>query len=178
MANPLDPIMEWHDTAVDSIRITQRVVRNSIAGAITSKHSLLALTPQERLERLEKAKEELNHLVVLALTATFERTLRDHLARIPDQATLDGKPLPETVKQGILLDIERWVFKDRLVEIFDTVNPQVKGDVKQVIGFRDWVAHGHKINKPPPMQVEAKSAYERLTKFLFEAGIVPPSEPI
>jgi hypothetical protein len=35
MANPLDPVMEWFRTALDSMRVTQRVLNLNLAGVVT-----------------------------------------------------------------------------------------------------------------------------------------------
>ncbi len=66
MANPLDPVMEWYRTALDSMRVTQRTLNKSLPGAITNRHVFFKQPLTDCTARLQAATEELERLVVLA----------------------------------------------------------------------------------------------------------------
>ena len=174
MVNPLDPIMRWQETALDSMRVTRRVLTQKIARAVTNRHVFSRETLAESLARLDEAKEELERLIVLALTAAFERTLRDYLMQIPRNALPPGDAHRDAVREEIVKDIGFWNISERVLEVFPTVDPAIRGQVKQVILYRNWVAHGHTLALPPPSNVVPRDAYQRLTTFLLQAGVVPP----
>src|SRR5262245_26383037 len=113
MSNPLDPVMDWYRTAYDSMRITQRVLEKDIGGAVTSKHRFWTEAREGSIEQIKQAKTELDCLVVLALAAIFERTLRDYLVGFPrykrPRKKTDRDHL-EAVITRINQDIERWKF--------------------------------------------------------------------
>jgi len=51
---------------------------------------------------------------------------------------------------------------------------RIGGQVKQIVGYRNWVAHGRSTAEPPDGNVSPRMAFEQLTRFLIEAGIVDP----
>lgn len=172
MTNPLDPILTWYTTAKDSIRVTRRVVTENVAGAITAKHAFHGRAAADNEAALERAQEELDRLVVLALVATFERTLRDHLASLSVVAAATGVPLHDQVREEINKDMELWNISSRIIELFGAVDPNLRGQVKQIVRYRNWVAHGQTQNQPPPIAISPPEAHQRLTEFLRQAGIV------
>ncbi|HLX60594.1 MAG TPA: hypothetical protein VKX17_04865 [Planctomycetota bacterium] len=173
--NPLDPVIQWYQTALDSIRVTQRVVNQSIPNAITDKHgAIFNKVPQECVLKLDLAKEELERLVVLALSAIFERSLRDYLAQFARNALQTGDAHREMVRDEILKDIEFWNISSRVLELFPSVDPNLRGQIKQIIDYRNWVAHGHTLAKPEPSNVTPAGAHRHLTDFLVQAGVVAP----
>jgi hypothetical protein len=175
MVNPLDPVMDWYEIAFDSLRVTQRVVDQKIPRALTKRHKSLYGKPAEGcLSLLDSAKDELDRLVVLALTAIFERTLRDHLIQIPLTALPLGDPQRDAVRQEIVKDIEFWNISSRVLDVFPAVDRVTVGLVKQVIDYRNWVAHGHSLARPAPSNVIPGKAYQDLTTFLVQAGILGP----
>jgi len=173
MANPLDPVMEWFRTAFDSIRVTQRTLTQGLAGAVTNRHVFYGQPLTDCKAQLQAAKEELERLVVLALTAIFERTLRDYLVQMPLTSLPPGDPHGDAVREEIIKDIEFWNIS-RVLEVFPVVDPDVRGRVKQIVDYRNWVAHGHTIAKPAPTNVVPVKAHKDLTTFLVQAGVITP----
>jgi len=53
-------------------------------------------------------------------------------------------------------------------EVFSGVDPVVRGQVKQVIDYRNWVAHGQTLAKPGPTNVVPVKAHQVLTAFLVQ----------
>lgn len=174
MANPLDPVMQWYQTTFDCIRVTQRILTNSIPGAVTRKHVFHAKPLAETTSWLDSASEELDRMVVLALTAIFERTLRDYLAQFPQRALPPGDPHHDAIREEMLKDIEFWNISSRVVEVFPAVAPNLRGQAKQIIDYRNWVAHGHTLARPAPANIVPAKAYQQLTDFLLQAGVISP----
>jgi hypothetical protein len=112
--------------------------------------------------------------VVLALTAIFERTLRDYLVQMPLTAVPPGDPHGDAVREEIVKDIELWNISTRVTEVFPAVDPAVRGQVKQIVAYRNWVAHGHSLAKPAPTNVVPVQAHQVLTTFLLQAGVITP----
>jgi hypothetical protein len=174
MANPLDPVMSWYEAALDSIRVTQRVLNQNIAGAVTHRHIFYGQPPADCVARLDAAKDELARVAVVALTAIFERTLRDYLTQLPRSAWPPGDPHRDAVREGLVRDIEYWNISDRVLEVFPVVASQARGLVKQIIEYRNWVAHGHTLTKPAPTNVTPDQAHKRLSDFLIQSGVITP----
>ena len=173
MSNPLDPVLRWYTTAKDSIRVTRRVIDTGIANAVTSKHVFHVMTQTENETALDQAQEELERLVVLGLVAIFERSLRDHLSALPIIPVVTGVPLHDSVRIQIIRDMEFWHIERILLEsLFTAVDPLLKGQVKQIIDYRNWVAHGHTRSQPPPLVISPVIAHQRLTDFLTQAKVI------
>jgi hypothetical protein len=178
MNNPLDPVLSWYRTALDSMRVTGRVVRQGIVTALTARHVFYSQPVADSERQLEEAREELERLVVLALTAVFERTLRDFVTALPQVAVPAGDPFGEAVRQELVADMEFWHFSQRLIEVFrDRVAADLRGQVKQIIDYRNWVAHGHTLALPPPTNVLPVVAHQRLTDYLVAAGVIATPTP-
>ena len=170
MTNPLDASLAWYTTARDSLRVTRRVLDTDIAGAISDKHIFFTQTDEEKRYGLEHAQRELDRLVVLGITAIFERTLRDHLRGrlIAGDSPLD--PNTTAFHKAITEEIEFWKFSPRLIDLFPSVDTQLRGQVKQIIRYRNDVAHG----KPPSHNHNTNpvDAFLRLTDFLAQSGVL------
>ena len=172
MANPLDPVLTSYKTLRDAIDVTRHVVETGIVAPITASHVFHTQTEAERVVTLDLALVELNQLGVLSLVAVFERTLRDHLAALPVVAPVMGDPLHDTVRAEILKDMEMWNISSRVIDLFAGVDPAIRGQVKQIIKYRNWVAHGRTLIEPPPIVILPPATHQRLTDFLAQAGVV------
>jgi hypothetical protein len=162
-------------TALDSMRVTQRVLNLNLPGVVTIRHVFFHQPVADCTARIQAAKEELQRLVVLALTAIFERTLRDYLVQMSLTALPPGDPHGDAVRAEIVKDIEFWNISARVMDVFPGVDPAVRGDVKQIIDYRNWVAHGHTLARPAPARVVPVKAHQVLTAFLVQAGVITPS---
>ena len=177
--NPLDQVLAWYQTTLDSLRVTERAIKQSIPRAVTTRHSSFHGNRIEvNIAKLEDSKAELGRVVVLALTAIFERTLRDYVGGLSVVANATSDPIHDRVRSWILEDSERWNFRGRLVDLFVTVDEALQSQVKQIIDYRNWVAHGHAFRRSPtssvtpPPNITPPQAHQRLTEFLTQAGIL------
>ena len=169
MRNPLDEHIAAFRTAMDAIKIARRVLdnrKNPVANT-----GLYGLTQADGHAILDQAEEQLKTLAAFALFATFERTLRDHLSNsldpLADAVTAPSElaaKLHDFVKDGV----DRWRI-DHVIELFGP--PAEDEDVnkaKAIRDFRNRIAHGATL----PNAIPPKTAYEQLTCFLRNAGLV------
>lgn len=172
MSNPLAPVLAWYRTAIDSLLVTHRVITTGVKGAVTRKHVFHGRTPADNKTALDQVRGELNRLVVLGLVAVFERTLRDHLAALPVIAPTSGHPLHDAVRTEVLKDVEFWNISSRVIDLFKAVDPALRGQVKQIIDYRNWVAHGQTQSQPAPIVILPPAVHQRLTDFLSQAKVI------
>ncbi|MDB5309867.1 MAG: hypothetical protein JWO38_4069 [Gemmataceae bacterium] len=156
------------------MRVTRRVIEAGIVGAVTDKHVFFAQTDQEKRDGLDWAQSELDRLVILGLTAIFERTVRDYLGGLTVVGPATRDTHLDRVRHEILKDMEFWNISSRVVDVFTKVDEALRGQIKQIIAYRNWVAHGRTLIEPPPVNTNPADAYQRLTDFLTQAGVVTP----
>lgn len=83
------------------------------------------------------------------------------------------RPFGPALQARAAEDLEMWKFKLQLIDSFGLIDAALRGQVKQIVDFRDWTAHGwHTTHEPAPVSLEPDQAYQRLTRFLKAAGIV------
>ncbi len=173
MTNPLDAVLDWYNVARDSMRVTARVLDKDPRNIITNRHVFYAQPVNQAKEQLEEAKERLDDLVVLAFAATFERALRDYLKQLGTNLITPGDALNDLVRAAVQDDVEFWKNSERLIEVFKPrASPNLIGQVKQIMDFRNWVAHGRRTDRPAPSNVVPQFAYRTLSDFLSAAGLV------
>lgn len=176
MNGPLAPVWAWYEMARDSLRVATRVVEKSIPKAITRKHVLHGLAAGDATSRIRDARYELDNLAVVAMVAVFERTIREYLTiRVLPQLSANDT-FDQALREQVVEDIEYWHISSRVIDgLFKhRVDPDLCGRVKQIIDYRNKVAHGHVRGKPPPANMTPASAYERLALFLGNAGVISP----
>jgi hypothetical protein len=166
MINPLNATMDWYHTVFDSMRLSRRAITKNMRTAINRKFAFAGKPKEEAIAMIDQSEKELNHVVILALVAAFESTVRKHLVDL-----IASNELPQRVRKTISKSIDRWRLSSQLIDVCD--NPSIRGEVKQLVGYRDWVAHGgHLLDKPLPPNVRPVDAHKRLTRFLVEVGII------
>ena len=173
--NPLEQIMDWYVTARDAIRVTERVITSSIVGAITEKHKFHAEPPPKNLQALESSRNELDNMVVFLLVAATERLLREHIFTLLDNRFAPGNLVEKSIGKQAHDDAEQWKFRAELLPVFVTAPENLRGRVKQLVEFRDWVAHGHQWGTTmpqSPVNVVPKYAFDTLKDFLATAGVI------
>ncbi len=173
MSNPLDPIMEWNVVALDSMRVADRVLNKGLRDAVLPKHTFYGDPVDSSRRRIEAAKTQVADLVVLSLVATFERTLRDHLAGLSRLSPPASDEVDDGLRRQILADLEYWKMAEEVLPLFSgKVDGKTIGQVKQTIDYRNWVAHGRSSQRPPKSNVVPQFAYKTLTDFLTQAGLI------
>lgn len=171
--NPLDGILEWYQTVLDALRVTTRVIDRKIPDAITNRRVFFVLSDEESKKKLGDAKTELDNLVVLAMVAVFERLLRDRVIAMVAAAFPGANPSTDAIGSELAKDAEFWNVSSRLIDVFVTVPEDIRGNAKQLVDFRNWVAHAHFLAHPSPINAEPKMAHRRLSEFLRLANLIP-----
>lgn len=173
MPNPLAPVLASYKAAWDALDVIRLAIGAGIALPTNPAHVFHTQTDAEKLAAVAAAKIEVERLGMVSLVATFERTLRDHLDALPVVAGPATDPLHTAVRSEIIRDMEMWNISSRVIELFAAVAPAVRGQVKQIIKYRNWVAHGRTLIEPPPIVILPPAAHQRLTDFLTQADILP-----
>ena len=173
MPNPLDPIMKWYRLCINTMRVTHRVIGTGTPRVIQPKHGVLfGMDSATAKKTLDDAMADLARLTVLDLAAVFERVVRLHVLAAFDGAFTNRSPLLDEIRTAAREDIEFWNVSEQLLAIMPGVAGVVRGDVKQVVDYRNWVAHGKRVDQKAPVDITPKMAYDRLTAFLTQAGLV------
>lgn len=174
--NELDAIWQWYQIASDSLRISRRaalVLFPRPANLIQPKFSAFYDQPHEHVDsRLTFAGENIDNLVVLHIVATFERLLRDRVASVIESSDLRKDGFKANIRRQCIADSEFWQYADRLIDLFDSVSNNLRMQAKQLVRFRDWVAHGRRLVEPePPSNCTPVFAYQTVKQFLLEAQL-------
>jgi hypothetical protein len=173
--SPLDEIWEWYEVTRDSLRLALRLIKSISISAPLSSDVILELIPQsfqsdpldEVTRKLQQAEHKLlDDLAVVALWASFEQQVLDHLEQAVQRALKQKRRdrLQQRILQERLAKPRYWPFEEVLDLYKEIIDPQLVGDVKQVLQYRNWVAHGRTGRMPP--NIIPKMAYERLKDFL------------
>jgi hypothetical protein len=161
-------------TVKDTIKVTQRSIKVTLRSLSKESPSLHDRTifenmkPKEVAEMIKTSEKEFSDLIVLALFANFELQLRDEILEkssilkdiIPAEL---GKEIDEFAQK----EIEKWRIRD-IIDLFKfAVDGNTRGEIKQILRYRNWVAHGK--NPDPAKSVnktEPKVTYEMIVEFI------------
>ena len=170
MPNPLDAIWRAYGITLDSYG----VVRRSLSLAAPERAVVLqggqfavAANDQEILDALDAAQEELDDQAVMFLYATFEATLRDHIAAQAPLLATAAQPGPQfgSNLQMWLIEICKETRMDKVIDLFEpwagATGITQAGSIRK---YRHWLAHGKR--GPIPTSVTPQFAYNSLTAFL------------
>jgi len=169
MTNPLDINMNAFEVAKSAFKVVRRVM-DQLADPV-SNTSFYGRTAQEGHDMLDRAEEEVEKLFAFSLFATFERTLRDHLA-----SNLGAVRTTQTIPAELALALHDFLFEgsrnwnlDKIIEMFSPpADQQHVGNAKNIRTYRHHVAHG----AAPPTAIPPFTAYRQLTAFLSHAGLI------
>ncbi len=190
--NPLVPIWAAYQATEDALKMSRRVVHfadrtteilNAFSGdeAETEKavafaqykagknflNRIKVLNQTDTLNSLlTQSAQEISDLFVLSLWATFERFVRDFLQEKGEKIReILPTDLGEFYYQHVYHEIDYWKPEDILDllkhSLFKADEQQI-GRTKEVLKYRDWVAHGKNPNKMPSSTITPKLAYDRL----------------
>jgi len=149
----------------DSVRIARRSIRRS-GYALHARTQFAGLEVEEASRILETAAFDLNDLVVLGLVANLERALRDFLEQSAEDVHRDS-PHPLSIPVADLTQdaIERRPFSD-IIDLFGQVSEEIRGPMKQVIQYRNWIAHGRNSDRPPPVRADPEGTIKLIQAFI------------
>ncbi|HVE09782.1 MAG TPA: hypothetical protein VNE00_21175 [Paraburkholderia sp.] len=161
--NPLDPVYKAYAVASDCFRVVTRAIRNPSKELIDRTH-FDAIDPATVDTAVDIAAQQAADLAVLALFATFERFVIEHL-QMANRLLAAGYPQQYSAKlaQKFENEVEYWKFGEVLNLFKGEVDPDLIGQVKQVKQYRDWIAHRNP-KQPPAAVSNPEMAYDVLTR--------------
>lgn len=156
-----------------AVRDSIKVARRSISKEMFRLHNRTIFEDKQLSEVLPltaSADKELSDLIVLALFAGFERQLRDEILNKSSKLqevvpTALGERLDVLAKK----EIERWR-TDEIIDLFDfAVDGNIRGRMKQILEYRNWIAHGKNPDKLPSAKTtEPKTTYDTILDFITQ----------
>ena len=178
-SNPLPFILLAYKMTHDSFKIAERAIKTKEA-----KQRLLQRTCVEKLTltdamcMIKEANKESDALFVLNIWEVFERFLKNDLQE-RGKLLRDTKPpaLGNSIYQHFKKEVEFWrpgkildFFKNSLFK--DQTN--LIGHAKQILAYRDWVAHGKNPKTPPSSDIKPLAAYNTLNEIVETLLANPP----
>jgi hypothetical protein len=169
--NPLDPVYKAFSVASDCFRVAPRTIQIQHEELI-GRTQFIGAPPEEANMALENAEKQAADLAILALFATFERFVIEHL-QTANRLLATGYPqqYSNRLAEKFESEVEYW----RFVEILDLFKGEVDSDligkVKQIKRYRDWIAHQNP-NKPTPTQAAPETAFDVLTKMIEQIRLI------
>lgn len=158
-----------YETIRDSMKIARRSV-NRRAATLQSGTVFLGRRQDEAIEQLGVVAEEFDEIMVLSLFAAFERELRLSLqTAVYDNVQKTSLTIQRTAEESVQ-SIERWTIGDMVDLLQDVVPSQLRGSVKQLHEYRNWVAHGKNPDRPPSVRTDPKATYFILEDFINSVG--------
>jgi len=162
----IDEIYNAYIFLKDSLRVTGRIFDRKLP-AIQRKTIFEAMPYEEFGKSHDLALMELDNLAVLALFAAFERLMRDSISEKFDVLkTIPPGDLGAGVYKLTSAEVERWRIED-IISLFGFMAGMENiNRLKEILKYRNWIAHGKNQNKKPPARIDPKMAYEAINYFM------------
>jgi hypothetical protein len=163
--NPLPPIWKAYQTISNCLKMaTEKPVQ---AAPLTNDTELVDELPADSYHAIQQSHAELNDLFVLALWATFERCIRDYLQVKGDKLkTVLPTTLANPLYEHFYDEVEYWKPYDMLDMLKATLSSTLLGHARQIVKYRDWVAHGRTPKKLPSAIIKPSEAYKTLNEII------------
>ncbi len=163
--NPLDPVYKAFSIASDCFWVAARTVQIQHEELIC-RTQFIGAAPEEANAALENAAKQAADLAILALFATFERFVIEHL-QSANRLLAAGYPKEYAAKlaEKFESEVEYWRFAEVLNLFKGEVDADLIGQVKQIKQYRDWIAHQNP-NKPTPTQATPATTFDVLTQMI------------
>lgn len=163
-------VFSVYEVLKDSIKVARRSINKEIYGL----HNSTIFWGEQKdamLDRLSGTEEELDDIMVLSLFASFERELRIFIQGIIDAYTSKPTMTIEKIMFLATNSIERWAVND-MIEVFsDVIDVNLRGQVKQIYEYRNWVAHGKSPNRLPSAITDPKTVQISLINFITQVKL-------
>lgn len=175
--NPLDPVYKAFSVASDCFKVATRTIQVQHEELIR-RTQFIGATQEEANTVLQDAAKQAADLAILALFATFERFVIEHL-QTANRLLAAGYPEQYSARlaEKFESEVEYWRFVEILNLFKGEVDADLIGQVKQIKQYRDWIAHQNP-NKPTPTQATPETAFDVLTKMIEQIRLTqtPPAE--
>jgi hypothetical protein len=158
-------VFSVYETIKDSMKVTRRSINKNLA-ALHYQTNFFTEGKDDALDKVFKAENELDDIMVLSIFASFERELR---ASIQDVILANMSVINKTVERinlAAVESIERWTVIDIIDILKDVVSEELRGRAKQIYEYRNWVAHGRNKDHLPSSMTDPKTAFAVLSDFI------------
>ena len=167
----LNQVFSTYEILKDSMIVTRRSISKS-AYALHNKTIFFGEQKDKIINKISSVETELDDIMILSLFASFERELRISIQNIIDLNVKKHNPIINKFIELTSESIERWIMKD-IVDAFDgIVEENIRGRVKQIYDYRNWVAHGKNPDKLPSIRIDPKTVFMVLCDFALQASTV------
>lgn len=176
-ANPLDPVYKAFSVASDCFTVATHTIELRHEDLIR-RTQFIGAAPAEANATVAGAARQAADLAILALFATFERFVIEHL-QTANRLLAAGYPqrYASRLAEKFESEVEYWRFVEILNLFKGDIDARLLGKVKQIKQYRDWIAHRNP-NKPVPPQATPETAFDVLTQMIEQIRLThtPPVE--
>jgi len=180
-SNPLPQMLLVYKTARDSFRIAERAIKTREPKAkqrLLQRTGVEIATLSDAERMIEESNKESDALFVLGTWAAFERFLRDDLQKRGRLLRGNNPPaLGNSIYQHFEKEVEFWKpaeILDFLKESLFKNRADLIGHAKQILAYRDWIAHGKNPKTPPSTDMKPLAAYKTLDEIVKTLLLYPP----
>ncbi|PMS37341.1 hypothetical protein B0G57_116106 [Trinickia symbiotica] len=176
--NPLEPVFRAFSVASDCFKVAERTIQIQHEELIR-RTEFIGATPEQANAALDGAVKQAADLAILALFATFERCVIEHL-QTANRLFAAGYPQQYSTRlsEKFESEVEYWRFGEVLDLFKSEVDSNLIGQVKQIKQYRDWIAHQNP-NKPTPTQATPETTFDVLTRMIEQIRLThtpPPAD--
>jgi len=169
-SNPLTPIWDAYNASKDAFRIAKKAINHPEKLILLKKTRFRLQSITDAETSITQSAEITEDLFVLSLWSTYERFVRIYLQQ-------KGTTL-QTIQPAILApsmytyfcdEVEFWKpnqILDLLKKTLFTTHSHMIGQAKQILAYRDWIAHGKNPDKQPSSNITAPFAYKILNEIV------------
>jgi hypothetical protein len=169
-SNPLKHAWLVYQASRDALKVTKQTISHDDKETLLSRTTFESQSPTEAKQVIEDSLKELEDLFVLSLWSKFERFIRDYLQQKgATLQTTQPTALAHPMYEYFCDEVEFWKphqMLDLLKKSLFTTNSHIIGKAKQILTYRDWVAHGKNPNKYPSSNITTRFAYKILNEIV------------
>jgi hypothetical protein len=166
--NIIKEVFSVYEVLKDSVKVARRSINKEIF-TLHNRTIFWAEQKEPMLGKLTDTEEELDDIMVLSLFASFERELRIFNQKIIEGNINKRTKTIERITSLTTNSIERWTINDMVEAFSDIVDGELRGRVKQIYEYRNWVAHGKNPNRLPSARTDPKTVHISLVDFILQA---------
>jgi hypothetical protein len=100
----------------------------------------------------------------------FERELRDAAQNAVTSHIPTPNPVFIRLAELTADSVERWNITDIMDALQGIVDANIRGQVKQLYSYRNWIIHGRNPQKMPSGIMSPKEIFDILTEFINQAA--------
>lgn len=147
--NPLNPILETYEVSMECFKLAKKAVLEQQVGLMSDYNWLNQQNAQPNIAKCSII--EVGDLFVFSLWAAFERFVITYLQAkaISLQKVVVPITLASPLSEFVQKEMEYWSPKDilDLLKNVRSVDKNTVGKAKQILAYRNWIAHGKDPNK-------------------------------